>query len=58
VWGDYKDSGPGLQKHSLPAVTPHWLFFFENRVGLWGLYGIAFLEIDHGIGRVEKQGVV
>jgi hypothetical protein len=32
--------------------------FFADRVGLSGLYGIALMEIDHGIRRVEKQGVV
>jgi len=32
--------------------------FFANHVGLSGPFGIALMEIDHGIRRVEKQGVV
>jgi hypothetical protein len=59
VSGDYKDSGPGLQKQSRPAVTPLRLFcFFASNVGLSGPFGIALTGNDGGIRRVEKQGVV
>ena len=57
VRGDYKVVGPALQKQSRPAVTPLRLFFAAGG-GLSGPFGIALLDNDGGIRRVEKQGVV